>query len=151
MRIASFIFRLWMLGVLYAARIGSKPTDTKREVFATYYMAIAVTYLHSILAATTLAHILKFFGFDSSTWAGLAFMFATTTVVGILVVRSKSTVKTYERLAAEVDAAPPNTYIRRTFAYIALAITQVIALAVLLSFFWDALEVHTPGSPLYHQ
>lgn len=151
MRIILFVFRLWMLCMIYAARTGNKIADTKREVFATYWTAISATYLHSLLAAITLTHILRFFGIWPPAWVGIAFMFATTAVVGILVVRSKSTVEFYEKLAAEVSAAPPSTYIWRTCAYIALAILQVIGLAVLLSFFWDALEAHTPGTRLYHK
>lgn len=151
MKIILFIFRIWMLGILYAARTGNEIADTKREVSATYWTAISVTYLHSLLAATTLTDILRFSGIWPPAWVGIAFMFGTTAVVGILVVRSKSTVEFYERLAAEVDAAPPSTYVRRAFAYIALSILQVIGLAVILSFFWDALEAHTPGTRLYHQ
>lgn len=151
MKIILFVFRIWMLGILYAARTGDEIADTKREVSATYWTAIFVTYLHSLLAATTLTDILRFFGIWPPTWVGIAFMFGTTAVVGILVVRSKSTVEFYKRLAAEVDAAPPSTYIRRTFAYIALAILQVIVLVVLLSFFCDAMEAHTPGTRPYHQ
>ncbi len=151
MKVILLVSHLWMLGFLYAERAEKKVTDTGKAAFAARTTTVIATLPYTLLAAITLTHILRFFGIWPPAWVGIAFMFATTAVVRMLVVRSKSTVEFYEKLAAEVSADPPSTYIWKACAYIALAILQAIGLAVLLSFFWDALEAHTPGTRLYHK